>query len=165
MFNKRTTKNKLSIFIFVGVLVLVILVIGMMSFIEDTSIDQELLFGTVYLAGDPIEVEIVHSLRRRAKGLSGKAALAPNNGMLFVFDESSRHGFWMKDMHFPIDIIWINEAFVIVDIKDNAEPNSFPEVFYPKTSALYVLEVNASLAKSQSVIIGSTVSFENIIRD
>ena len=160
MFNKRTIEKKFPNLVFVGVLISVVLVTGAVSFIgQDSS------YGVVYLAGNPIEVEVVRSLRDRTKGLSGRLLLAPDSGMLFVFDKPDRHGFWMKDMHFPIDIIWIDESFIVVDIKDNADPNSFPEAFFPSIPALYVLEVNASLAKRQDVIIGSEVSFESIIRD
>ena len=51
------------------------------------------------------------------KGLSSKSSLKENEGMLFVLNSSSRRGFWMKDMKFAIDVIWLNENKEIIDIK------------------------------------------------
>ena len=53
---------------------------------------------------------------QRTKGLSVKDALAENEAMLFVFDVEAEHRFWMKDMKFPIDIIWISSDKIVVDI-------------------------------------------------
>ena len=79
-----------------------------------------------------IQVEVSDTQNERTKGLSGKENLGNREGMLFVFDNEDLHGIWMKDMNFPIDILWINEDYEIVDIKENAKPESFPEIFYPR---------------------------------
>ena len=63
--------------------------------------------------------------------------------MLFVFPDNDQHGIWMKDMKFPIDIIWISENYNIVHVKKDATPESYPTVFKNSKPARYVLELPA----------------------
>ncbi len=98
-----------------------------------------------------LELEIADTESERARGLSGRAALGENEGMLFIFDEPEMPGFWMKDMHFPIDIIWLDENRQIVGLHENIAPDTYPAIFYPPRLVeagpprpiKYVLEVNA----------------------
>lgn len=106
-----------------------------------------------------ITIERADTPAARARGLSGRAGLAENTGMLFVLEASKRHSFWMKDMNFPIDIIWIDEHHTVVDITREAKPASFPDSFAPAVPARYVLEVNAGFADHHRIKIGDTISF------
>jgi uncharacterized membrane protein (UPF0127 family) len=63
----------------------------------------------------------------------------------------------MKDMLFPLDIIWINQNGVIVEIERNAKPESYPKVYINASPASYVLELNAGIAEQQGMFIGSKV--------
>jgi hypothetical protein len=63
--------------------------------------------GEVKIRDQIIVVDIVRDEAARARGLSGRASLGVNEGMLFLFDEAGYHSFWMKGMTFPIDIVWI----------------------------------------------------------
>lgn len=108
--------------------------------------------------GDNIfNVVVVDTLEGRSKGLSGKVSLRKNEGMLFIFDKPAKYSFWMKDMNFPIDIIWIDENFRIVDIKESAHPNSYPKSFIPKEDALYVLEVDAGTVAEEKIKISNSL--------
>ena len=80
--------------------------------------------------------------------------------MLFAFGSSDRHGIWMKDMRFPIDIFWLDEYGQIVFIKKDAQPDSYPEVFLPNSPAKFVLEVTAGFAEENSLKIGDKISFK-----
>jgi len=91
--------------------------------------------------------------------LSNREKLAENQGMLFVFDHTDYHSFWMKDMRFAIDIIWIDENKKVVDITHNAEPESYPKIFKPSLPAQYVLEVNAGWAEEHRVKVGDLADF------
>ena len=93
----------------------------------------------------------------RAQGLSGRLALADNEGMFFVFDTPDYYQFWMKDMNFPLDIIWIGEDLVIKDIKENISPETFPMAFSPASPALYVLEAQAGFSRKNGLITGDKV--------
>ncbi len=97
------------------------------------------------------EVAVADTPSKRLRGLSGREALQKNEGMLFLFDRAGRYGFWMKDMRFPIDIIWIRGTRV-VGFSENlqAEPHrtifTLP-LYYPPEAADKVLELNAGLVK------------------
>ncbi|OGD98215.1 hypothetical protein A3A49_00050 [Candidatus Curtissbacteria bacterium RIFCSPLOWO2_01_FULL_38_11b] len=114
-------------------------------------------------------VEIARTSDSQKKGLSGRDQLAINEGLLFVFDTPAKYAFWMKDMKFPIDIIWIDGSPAgekkIVDIAENAtvEPGKNDEElkrYTPRADALYVLEINAGLVKHNNLQIGDVVNFE-----
>ncbi|OGD96115.1 hypothetical protein A3B52_00190 [Candidatus Curtissbacteria bacterium RIFCSPLOWO2_01_FULL_41_28] len=112
-----------------------------------------------------IQAKIVTSPGDRKKGLSGLDSLPLNQGMLFVFENKGTYGFWMKDMEFAIDIIWIDENKNIVDIVENAAPQPGKKekeltVYKPRNDALYVLEVNAGLSNLNNLQIGDKVAFE-----
>ncbi len=77
----------------------------------------------------------------RQTGLSDHECIPEKTGMLFVFEKADLHGIWMKDMNFPIDILWIDSTKKIIHIEENVDPNTYPKVFYPPTPASYVLEV------------------------
>jgi uncharacterized membrane protein (UPF0127 family) len=115
---------------------------------------------TVRIGDAHIHVEIADSLLERIQGLSGRQHLPEHTGMLFVFDEPGRHGIWMKDMHFAIDIIWIGENNRVVDRQIDARPESFPESFKPRSEALYVLEVNSGFVEEHEIEIGDVVAIE-----
>lgn len=99
------------------------------------------------LASTTISVEIVRTPAERDRGLSGRLSLAPDRGMLFLFDHPDTYGFWMPEMQFPIDIIWLNGNWQIVDIAHAVAPESYPHVFVPKAPATFVLEVVAGLSE------------------
>lgn len=104
--------------------------------------------GVVVLA------EVADTVEARAQGLSGRRELLEGSGMWFVFEEEGEYGFWMKDMRFSIDIIWLDARLRIVDMWENASPDSFPEVVMPKVPARYVLEVPAGFAAAHSLAVG-----------
>lgn len=101
--------------------------------------------------GRPIIYETVATPQLRHKGLSGRASLPSDRAMLFVFEQSGRHCFWMKGMQFPIDIIWLDKNKEVVHIKQNVTPESYPESFCPTQDARYVVEANAGLASGLKV--------------
>ena len=112
---------------------------------------------TIYVNGSSVIVDIATSSAAREKGLSERESLSPGSGMLFVFPTESSWGFWMKDMHFPIDIIWIDNAGTIITISADTSPDSFPQVFYPTGNARFVLEVPAGFAAAHHVSTGDTI--------
>ncbi len=77
--------------------------------------------------------------------------------MLFVFDKPDIYSFWMKDMLFPIDMIWISEDGKVVYIERDARPESYPNSFIPDAPAKYVLEVNAGFSEKNNLKVGDKV--------
>lgn len=112
----------------------------------------------VILGGKEFKVEVANTMMSRVRGLSGHPLLADDEGMLFLFGESGNYGFWMKDMNFPIDIIWI-EGDKIITIALNIPPNTYPSSFYPDLPSDKVLEINAGLVQELGVKVGDEVKF------
>lgn len=114
----------------------------------------------VTIEGDSISIEVVDDLAERRMGLSGRSSLAKGHGMLFVLDEPGLHGFWMKDMNFSIDILWLNANGAIVHMESDVSPESYPEIYYPSVPADYVLELTAGEAAANGYDIGDIVQID-----
>lgn len=109
-----------------------------------------------------INVEIADTDSQRAQGLGGRASLPQNSGMLFIFSKPDIYKFWMKDMKFPLDFIWINNN-TVVDLLPNIPnpPSNTPDnalpIYEPVTQVNEVLEVNAGFISSHSIRVGDKV--------
>ena len=115
----------------------------------------------IEIDGTVIRAEIVDTIPTRTKGLMFRDTLPENQGMLFVFESEDRYGFWMENMNFPIDIIWIDKNNRVVDIVKNAEPcRPICQTYTPKDNAKFVLEINANLADQLNIEEGSLINFE-----
>src|SRR3989344_2343873 len=117
---------------------------------------QEMM--SISLGDRVFSVEVAKTKEEREKGLSMRENLPQNQGMLFVFDKPDRHGIWMKNMFFPIDILWLGEGGAVVYVVQNAESDSYPLVYKPPVPALYVLEVDAGVIKNIGIQEGDLVS-------
>jgi len=109
------------------------------------------------LGGEVFVYDVADTYLLREQGLSGRDQLDPGSGMIFVFPKDDQYGFWMKDMRFSIDIIWLDSRYRIVDVKKDATPASYPEIFSPSQSARYVAEVRAGFFEERHLKIGDTL--------
>ena len=112
------------------------------------------LTPTLTIGETKIAVEIADTDASRARGLSGRPSLAENTGLLFIFDRADYHSFWMKKMRFPIDIIWLDDNWRVVDLTENISPQDFPKTYPPRAPARYVLEINAGFIADHQITIG-----------
>lgn len=114
--------------------------------------------GRLVIAGRVrVTVEVARSSVEQIRGLSGRPDLRPGHGMLFVYDRPQPVSIWMKDMRFPLDILWIRGGR-IVKIEKRApplDPNG-PERIYTATADL-VLEVPAGFTDRERIRLGDTV--------
>ncbi len=113
----------------------------------------------VKIAGQNIKVDLAMTSETRTLGLSGRLELKENEGMLFIFDHEGIYPFWMKDMNFDIDIIWIGEDLKIIYIKKEALAISYPESFSSEKNAKYVLEVVSGFSEKNNLKVGDSVLF------
>ena len=113
----------------------------------------------IYINKIAITIEIADEPNEQSRGLSGRDSLEENGGMLFVFPESEKYSFWMKEMRFSLDLIWIDENKIITDITKNVSPDTFPATFSPSSPVKYVLEVNAGWSDRHNIKVGNIVSF------
>jgi uncharacterized protein len=117
----------------------------------------------VTVNGQVLVADIAATDEQRTKGLSVKDRLAENEAMLFVFDNEGEHTFWMKNMKFPIDIIWIDSDKAVVHIEHNLQPcNSdlLCPTYRPIDDSLYVLETVGGFAEKYDIVKGTMVEFE-----
>jgi len=118
----------------------------------------------VKIKGVTINVEIADTAAARERGLSGRASLGANQGMLFLFDEPDYYGFWMPDMKFNIDIVYIHDD-KIVEIAENLpapKVGEDPATYFPRNAAERVLEVNAGVVKANSWKMGDAVQISSL---
>lgn len=115
---------------------------------------------TMRVGGTTVQLEIADTIGKQRQGLSGRASLPKNQGMYFPMGEPSRYVFWMKEMQFPLDIIWIRDGR-IVDISENVPypvGDHAPVSIQPKEPASGILEVNADFTETHGTKIGDTVT-------
>ena len=103
-----------------------------------------------------VSVEVARTDGERVLGLSNRPSLADGEGMLFQFGRVQPASIWMKDMRFPLDIIWIRNGRVVM-IKERAvplRPDRPAEVFTAEADV--VLEVPAGFASAKKIAVGDT---------
>lgn len=116
---------------------------------------------TLRIGEEVIQIEIADTDEKRARGLSGRAHLESGRGMLFIFDKLAIYSFWMKDMNFPIDIVWLASDWTVVGVERLVNPDTYPKVFYPPGAIKYVLELNSGEASRRGIDTGSMVYFDD----
>jgi uncharacterized membrane protein (UPF0127 family) len=110
-----------------------------------------------------VTVELARTGAEQARGLMHRTALATDAGMLFLFDETSQHDFWMKNTLIPLDMIFVSEDGRVNGIVARAVPGDLT----PRSAGgpcRYVLEVNGGWAEAHGVGPGDRVRFENVPR-
>lgn len=128
---------------------------------ERSKCNLDPVLGTVAVTSGQggVQAEVASEGADMVKGLSDRECLPEGAGMLFTYDLTGDYCFWMKDMQFPIDMIWLDEEKKIVTIKGSVSPDTYPQSFCPDKPAQYVLEVNAGVADDYGWAVGSILSF------
>lgn len=146
-------RNKPALAIFT---VLIVVIFIIFFFVRPTS--KKIVLPNAQI----IKVEVADSTLKRAKGLMYRKHLDENTGMLFIFDDQTKHIFWMKNTLIPLDMIWVDENFKIVDISVNVQPckTISCQTYMPASPAKYVLEVNGGYSEKQSIKIGDTLQLK-----
>ena len=106
------------------------------------------------MGGGTYRLALATTEQTRRAGLGGRSAMATDQGMLFVFDKPAVQCFWMEDMQFPLDIIWLNAAKKVSYVKQNVSPDTYPAVFCSPAATKYAVELNAGEVAKQHVEIG-----------
>lgn len=127
------------------------------------------LFSNAYQSEGPrvriesalFSVDIVDEGEDLERGLGGRVSICKTCGMLFLFDHADQYAFWMKDMRFPLDILWIRNG-KIVHIEQNVDFHDQRRVYRPHQLADRVLEVNAGSCQIWNIREGDSMSFEEL---
>lgn len=105
-------------------------------------------------------VEIADSEPERSKGLSNRKSLADNRGMLFLYQVPGKYSFWMKDMLFPLDFIWIRESKIVgisINVPNPTSSDAAPVMLNQTREFDAVLEVNAGFVQENGIKVGDKV--------
>ena len=130
---------------------------------EGLSTDNKYLKAKVTVKGFELNADIPTTSELMAKGLAVKNQLKENEAMLFVFEESAKRSFWMKDMKFPIDIIWLDSDGNVVHIEQNLQPCVSVLIctsYSPNIESQYVLETVAGFTQRHNVSVGTDIDFK-----
>lgn len=118
------------------------------------------VFKVAKIGAVSVNVEVVESLPAQQRGLSGRPSLSPDSGMLFVYKDKDIRHFWMPDMHFPLDVLWISDS-AVVGLQENipfASTNGSVPLFQSNVPVDMVLEVNAGWIAQNKAKIGDLLT-------
>ena len=154
-----------------GFIAVILLACNFSNASENGEFDQEIGGNANYkdqalvdVAGELFEVEIAQSVESREIGLSGRPYMPNRGGMLFMFEKPGMHNFWMKDMEFPLDFVWIDSDCLVSDLTENVshiEDKGTADIstYSPSRPIKYVLEINAGISQTAGIQVGQRVRF------
>lgn len=149
MFDFRKNKKRIILILVVSLLLFAVLFFG-----QENNKDEAVKLS---VGGETFKVEVVSERYDLEKGLGEREDLCLSCGMLFKFPSPGKHAFWMKDMKFPIDIIWLSEN-EIVHLEKNVSPSLVGTLVSPG-KADSVLEINAGMSDKFKLETGDRISF------
>ncbi len=111
-----------------------------------------------------VNVEVVSKSEDTSRGLMYRDRLGKDKGMLFVFNQDSRYRFWMKNMKFSLDILWIDQQGTIVSIALDVPACAVDPCpgYTPEKEARYVLELNSGYTKAHHWKVGDKLELKGI---
>ena len=120
---------------------------------------SQIKYSQVQIAGQEIKAEVADNEELRMKGLSGRETLCAVCGLLFVFEKSDIYPFWMKEMNFPLDIVWIKDKKIIEIVASAPTPAAAGQTmnYASNAPADLVLELNAGFCQKNDIKIGDEV--------
>ncbi len=144
-------------------LIVVLVILLLIAFVANSFVDEQEKMEIVEasLVGQELILEIADDPFSRSVGLSGRDEMDKNHGMIFVYEyEIEGLSFWMKDTLIPLDIVFFDRNFEIVDIIEKVpicEEDPCPE-YISDQKAQYVVELNAGWIKENEVEIGDVLN-------
>jgi len=111
-----------------------------------------------------VAVEVVSKQNDLERGLMYRASLGQDKGMLFVFSSDDKQSFWMKNMHFNLDILWISADDRIVFIsRDTPACQADPcPVYTSDKEARFVLELNSGYTATHHWQVGDKLDLKGV---
>ena len=129
---------------------------------DATNTNSNLQSTQVKILRLKVNADVASDANSRAVGLGGRESLAKDAGMLFVFDSEAKHSFWMKNVKFQLDIIWLDKNKKVVHFVKNAQPDTGGalDIYTPPKKAYYVLEVNGGMIDEFGLTLDNKATFE-----
>ncbi len=111
--------------------------------------------------GGIIRAEVANTPSLKEQGLSGRVSMDADRGMLFVFAKPSIYGFWMKDMNYPLDMVWMDADHQVISVSNDVATSTYPNAIFPASKIQYVLELNAGTSQNFGIATGTVLRFTN----
>jgi uncharacterized membrane protein (UPF0127 family) len=153
-------QKKYPIYWSLGVIIITGFIVGLALNLNNHKTDtglQKLQIGNAV-----IYVEVAATPAQKELGLSNRASLRSDGGMIFIFTKLSRPTFWMKNMNFPLDFIWVRDKKVVeltehvgAPLKSMADAQL--PLYIPTTDVDAVIEVNAGFVEYYKIKVGDEV--------
>jgi len=146
------------------ILFLLLIVFGLAWLTFSANVGKEKRDLSVLRVGEQsLGVEIADSAEEWSQGLSGREQLAEDEGMLFVFDDQVRRSFWMRQMRFSLDMMFIrngrvSELFPRVPAPGEGQDGREIRI-QSQEPADWVLEVNSGWAQEHGIKVGDEVTY------
>jgi uncharacterized membrane protein (UPF0127 family) len=115
-------------------------------------------YQNVWLGDHEYRLEVVDTDGERASGLGSRQSMPQGQGMLFVYTQPAERCFWMKDMRFDLDMVWLNASKQVQRVERDVPPGSYPRTFCAD-DAQYVIELNAGQAAATGLKEGQQITF------
>lgn len=142
----------------IGLVLVVIVALVLWPMVEqDPKVEQGPVTSGVFIL--PLTLKLADDPTEQEMGLSGRKSMPMDEGMLFSFQVETIPGFWMKDMNFALDFVWLNKRKEIIQIDENVSPDTYPEILSAQAPVKYVVEVNAGVVKTLGLHLGQRVDF------
>ena len=111
----------------------------------------------VFLGGQKIKLELADTEKKREQGLSGRKSMCLDCGMLFVFERKGKYSFWMKNMNFSLDMLWLNGSKIVQIDERVPYAAGATEVRESSFSIDKVIEINAGRSEELGLKVGDEI--------
>lgn len=151
-----------KVIIIFGLMLILIAGVAFYQF-SKTQQSQVKTSGKVTIAAHTFDVEVVRDSKDQQIGLTKYNSMGESQGMLFIFEQPGNYGFWMRNMKFPLDIIFIRNDTVVSlhqEVQPVEQDADNPPVYRSEVPADKVLEIQSGLAEKYNIKTGDKVKFE-----
>lgn len=107
--------------------------------------------------GEQVTLEVADTRFKQTRGLTNRKRPDDAYGMLYVLEEPSRYAYWMKDMLFSTDVIWLDEQYRVIDLEASLSAENSSQIYEPDQPALFVLEFPDGFVKRHAVKKGERI--------
>jgi uncharacterized protein len=145
------------------VIITIIIVVALLAIVA--AINSSISQPKAVIKNHSFDLLLAKTEKEKEIGLSNNKSLPLNQGMLFKFNSASYYSFWMKNMKFPIDIIFMKNNKIVTiysKVKPPAQSNNQLAIYQPEEPADAVLEINAGLSDKYGFKKDITVNYENL---
>jgi len=134
---------------------MILLIFVIVLFTLSIFIKNQSEFRQIDIGGNKLMVEIAKTNLQKINGLSNRKVLDNDTGMLFYYNDYVLPDFWMKEMNFSLDIIWIKDNRV-VEVSENLLPEGVDpkNIYRPSQPVNFVLEVPGGYVAQKQIKIG-----------